>query len=97
MERFLDWFAAPGEMNPFLMAGLAHLWFLTIHPFVDGNGLITRAIADMTLTRAAGVVLAILWQPYRSKLCRLSAFLLKCAVLQVQDFSGRFDQRIARE
>jgi Fic family protein len=52
MDRFLDWFAAPGEMNPLLMAGLAHLWFVTIHPFDDGNGRIARAITDMTLARA---------------------------------------------
>lgn len=56
MERFLDWFAAPGEMNPLLMAGLAHLWFVTIHPFDDGNGRIARAIADMTLARAEKTV-----------------------------------------
>ena len=56
MERFLDWFAAPGEMNPLLMAGLAHLWFVTIYPFDDGNGRIARAIADMTLARAEKTV-----------------------------------------
>jgi len=56
MERFLDWLAAPGEMNPLLMAGLAHLWFVTIHPFDDGNGRIARAIADMTLARAEKTV-----------------------------------------
>ena len=52
MQTFLEWFAAPGEMDPLLAAGLAHLWFVTIHPFDDGNGRIARAIADMALAHA---------------------------------------------
>lgn len=52
MEEFLDWFEDPGDMNPLLAAGLAHFWFVTIHPFDDGNGRIARAIADMGLARA---------------------------------------------
>jgi Fic family protein len=52
MEKFLAWFAQPGETDPLLAAGLAHLWFVTIHPFDDGNGRIARAIADMSLARA---------------------------------------------
>lgn len=52
MKEFLAWFAAPGETDPLLVAGLAHLWFVTIHPFDDGNGRIARAIADMALARA---------------------------------------------
>lgn len=52
MERFLEWFAAPGDIDPILAAGLAHLWFITIHPFEDGNGRIARAIADMALARS---------------------------------------------
>jgi len=52
VERFLAWFAAPGDLDPLLIAGLAHLWFVTIHPFADGNGRIARAIADMTLARS---------------------------------------------
>jgi Fic family protein len=52
MERFLKWFAAPGDLDPVLTAGLAHLWFITIHPFDDGNGRIARAIADMALARS---------------------------------------------
>ena len=52
MEKFLCWFAQPGEMDPLLIAGLAHLWFITIHPFDDGNGRIARAIADMALARS---------------------------------------------
>lgn len=54
MERFLDWWNGSREQNPALTAGLAHLWFETIHPFEDGNGRIGRAIADLTLARADG-------------------------------------------
>ena len=52
MKRFLEWFNASGEMDGVLRAGLAHLWFVTIHPFDDGNGRIARAIADMALARS---------------------------------------------
>jgi Fic family protein len=52
MKRFLKWFEAPGDADPLLVAGLAHLWFVTIHPFDDGNGRIARAIADMALARS---------------------------------------------
>lgn len=52
IESFLEWFNAPAETDPILEAGLAHLWFVTIHPFDDGNGRIARAIADMALSRA---------------------------------------------
>jgi Fic family protein len=52
MERFLEWFAAPGDIDPLLAAGLAHLWFVTIHPFDDGNGRIARAIGDLALARS---------------------------------------------
>jgi Fic family protein len=52
MERFLTWFEAPGTTDTLLVAGLAHLWFVTIHPFDDGNGRIARAIADMALARS---------------------------------------------
>ncbi len=52
MARFLAWFANPGDVHPLLVAALAHLWFVTIHPFDDGNGRITRAIADMALARS---------------------------------------------
>ena len=52
MEQFLQWFSAPGDSDPLLVAGLAHLWFVTIHPFEDGNGRIARAIADMALARS---------------------------------------------
>jgi Fic family protein len=52
MAKFLDWFEKPGDIDPLLTAGLAHLWFVTIHPFDDGNGRIARAIADMVLSRS---------------------------------------------
>src|ERR1700730_16019849 len=52
MDRFLSWFAAPGSTDPLLIAGLAHLWFVTIHPFDYGKGRIARAIADMALARS---------------------------------------------
>ncbi|MFI4954540.1 MAG: Fic family protein [Gammaproteobacteria bacterium] len=52
MRAFLDWFNKPGIIDPILKAGVAHLWFVTIHPFEDGNGRIARAIADLALARA---------------------------------------------
>ena len=54
MKRFLRWLAKPGATDPLFVAGLAHLWFVTIHPFDDGNGRIARAIADMALARSEG-------------------------------------------
>jgi Fic family protein len=54
MQAFLDWFAAPPRMDGLLRAGLAHLWFVTIHPFEDGNGRIARAIADQALAQSEG-------------------------------------------
>lgn len=53
MERFLQWFET-AKADPVLKAGVAHLWFVTIHPFDDGNGRIARAIADLALARAEG-------------------------------------------
>lgn len=53
MDRFLDWLQGPGSGNAILDAGQAHLWFLTIHPYEDGNGRIARAISDAILTRAS--------------------------------------------
>jgi Fic family protein len=54
MAAFLEWFETPMETDPVIKAGLAHLWFVTIHPFDDGNGRIARAIADMALARSEG-------------------------------------------
>ncbi|MGH9436914.1 MAG: DUF4172 domain-containing protein, partial [Terriglobia bacterium] len=52
MKLFLDWFEGDKTTDPVLHAGLAHLWFVTIHPFDDGNGRVARAIADMALARS---------------------------------------------
>jgi Fic family protein len=52
MESFLQWFNAPSEIDPVLKAAIAHFWFVTIHPFEDGNGRIARAISDMALSQA---------------------------------------------
>lgn len=52
MVRFLTWFNDEAPMDPVLKASLAHLWFVTVHPFDDGNGRIARAIADMALARS---------------------------------------------
>jgi Fic family protein len=54
MKRFIDWFNSEKGTDPVLRAGVAHFWFVTIHPFEDGNGRIARAIADMALARADG-------------------------------------------
>jgi Fic family protein len=54
MRKFLDWFNSDVTTEPVLKAALAHLWFVTIHPFDDGNGRIARAIADMALARSEG-------------------------------------------
>ncbi len=55
MGRFLEWFGSRPGIDPVLKAGVAHLWFVTIHPFDDGNGRIGRAIADLALAQADGV------------------------------------------
>jgi Fic family protein len=54
MARFLDWFGNETEADWVAKAAIAHLWFVTIHPFEDGNGRIARAIADMALARSEG-------------------------------------------
>lgn len=52
VEAFLKWFNGGSGSDPLLTAGVAHLWFVTIHPFDDGNGRIARAVADMVLARS---------------------------------------------
>jgi Fic family protein len=52
MQGFLEWFNTNTAGDAVLNAGVAHLWFVTIHPFDDGNGRIARAIADMVLARS---------------------------------------------
>lgn len=54
MQAFLKWFGNGDDIDPVIKAGIAHFWFVTIHPFEDGNGRIARAIGDMALARADG-------------------------------------------
>jgi len=55
MKRFLDWFESVQNLDAVIKAAIAHVWFVTIHPFDDGNGRIARTIADMQLARADGI------------------------------------------
>jgi Fic family protein len=52
MYEFLKWLNADGNENPLLKAAIAHLWFVIIHPFDDGNGRLTRTITEVMLARA---------------------------------------------
>jgi Fic family protein len=52
MEVFFKWFNSEEQPDPLLKAAIAHLWFVTIHPFDDGNGRITRAISELSLARS---------------------------------------------
>ncbi|SDF29305.1 Fic family protein [Bradyrhizobium brasilense] len=52
MKSFIGWFNGTQDIDPVLKAAIAHLWFVTIHPFEDGNGRIARAIADLALARS---------------------------------------------
>ncbi|RYF70134.1 MAG: Fic family protein [Comamonadaceae bacterium] len=54
VREFLSWVNAAPADPPLLKAGLAHLWFVTLHPFDDGNGRIARAVGDLLLARADG-------------------------------------------
>lgn len=55
MEQFLQWINTEQSIDPVLKAAIAHLWFVNIHPFDDGNGRLTRTITDMLLARADGM------------------------------------------
>lgn len=55
IEEFITWVNNENTIDPVIKAAIAHLWFVTIHPFDDGNGRITRAITDMLLTRSDGI------------------------------------------
>jgi len=55
MKAFMDWFNYDVSLDPVIKAGIAHFWFVTIHPFEDGNGRIARALSDLLLTRADGI------------------------------------------
>jgi len=57
MREFLLWLNANGNENPLLKAAIAHLWFVIIHPFDDGNGRLTRIITEMLLARSEGTSL----------------------------------------
>ena len=52
MKQFIDWFNTDDNMEAVIKSAIAHLWFVSIHPFDDGNGRIARTIADMQLARA---------------------------------------------
>ena len=52
MSKFLNWFEKDKDIDSILKAGVAHIWFESIHPFVDGNGRIGRAISDLALARS---------------------------------------------
>lgn len=52
MNRFIEWFNTEHTIEPVIKAAISHLWFVTIHPFDDGNGRMARAITDMQLARA---------------------------------------------
>lgn len=54
MKTFLSWFNSKTKIDPVLKAAIAHLWFITLHPFDDGNGRIARAITDMALAKSEG-------------------------------------------
>jgi Fic family protein len=54
MTRFLDWVNGVQPLHPLLKAGIGHLWFVTLHPFDDGNGRMARALGDLLLARADG-------------------------------------------
>ena len=54
MSRFIEWVNSPDSTDPVLKAAIAHLWFVSIHPFDDGNGRIGRAVSEMLLARSEG-------------------------------------------
>lgn len=55
MDRFIEWFNSDTKLDPVIKAGVAHVWFVTIHPFEDGNGRVTRALTDMLLAKSDGI------------------------------------------
>ena len=54
MKKFLEWFNHHQDIDLVIKAALAHLWFVTLHPFEDGNGRIARALTDMILAQSDG-------------------------------------------
>lgn len=55
MDRFIEWFNSESTIDPVLKAAIAHLWFVVVHPFDDGNGRIARTLTDMLMTRADAI------------------------------------------
>jgi len=55
MTRFLGWINGEKNLDPVIKAGIAHLWFVSLHPFEDGNGRVARALADHVLAKSEGV------------------------------------------
>ena len=55
MKRFIKWFNTVQNIDPVIKAGISHLWFITIHPFEDGNGRISRALTELLLARSDGI------------------------------------------
>ncbi len=55
MKQFISWFNTQDKLDPVLKSAIAHLWFVTIHPFEDGNGRIARALTDLLLARADNI------------------------------------------
>jgi Fic family protein len=55
MKSFLEWVSASNAVDPLIKAAILHLWFVTIHPFDDGNGRLCRTITEMMLARADGM------------------------------------------
>jgi len=55
LEKFLEWFNNENTLDPVIKSGIAHLWYITLHPFEDGNGRMARALTDMLLTRSDGI------------------------------------------
>lgn len=55
MESFITWYNNKSQQDLIIKAGIAHLWYITIHPFEDGNGRIARAITDMLLAKSEGI------------------------------------------
>lgn len=54
MEKFLAWFNGPLSVDPLIFSAIAHMWFINIHPFDDGNGRIGRCILDLALAKTEG-------------------------------------------
>jgi len=53
LKRFLQWYnLPPAQLDPYVRAAITHLWFVTLHPFDDGNGRVARALADRALAQA---------------------------------------------